>query len=328
MVISAALLRKHVFLLASDSLQGRLTGAAGQKLAATYCISSFRQSHLVPVFRLDSTRSLFRQTFPFTVSEVAHFGSVTPYETPLTYKHYELSPSPLTTEDSSRLLFGDNIGGLLIGTDLKREVVVLTAHYDHLGFSGASVYHGADDNASGTATILSVASVFDSLTRAGIRSRRSILFLLFSGEEAGLLGSRYFITHSPIPLDQLICDLNVDMVGRVDFDHRKHPDYCYLITNGQGRELQNITERANQQSVHLALNQGGYDTRNDPNRYFYRSDHFNFAKMGIPILFFTDGEHPEYHRVTDTADRISYDVLQKRATLLFQTAWQVANPTP
>ncbi len=325
--VPVTLLRKHVFLLASDSLQGRLTGTIGQKLAANYCIRSFRQNRLIPVFRIDSTHTTFRQTFPFTINEVATFGSA--YGTqPRTYKKYELSPPPLTAIDSSKMLFGDNVAGLLVGTDLKREIVVLTAHYDHLGLSGARIFHGADDNASGTATILSIASVFDSLARVGIRSRRSILFVLFSGEEGGLLGSQYFITNSPLPLDQLVCDLNVDMVGRVDQDHRKRPDYCYLITNGQGSELQHIAEDVNRQSVQLALNQGGYDTKNDPSRHFYRSDHFNFAKVGIPALFFTNGEHPDYHQITDTADRIVFDVLQKRATLLFQTAWRVANPTP
>lgn len=167
--------------------------------------------------------------------------------------------------------------------------------------------------------------MFDSLVQQGIRPRRSILFVLFSGEEGGLLGSEFFVYNSPIPLNQFVCNLNVDMVGRIDNAHRKKPNYCYLITNVQGKELQKAAEVANQQSVSLVLNRGGYDVENDPNQYFYRSDHYNFAKQGIPALFFTSGEHYDYHKPSDTADKIAYEILQKRATLVFQTAWRVAN---
>lgn len=325
--VSIPLLRKHVFTLASDSLEGRKTGTGGQRIAASYCTSSFRQSHLLPIFRFDSIRSSFRQPYAFTTTDVALFGNSRMYGSAQpTYKRNELAPLPLTAKDSSRVFFGANLAGLLIGTDLKREVVVLSAHYDHLGKSGSQVFHGADDNASGTATVLSVAAVFDSLARQGVRPRRSVLFVLFSGEEGGLLGSKYFVANSPIPLNQFVCDLNVDMVGRVDYAHRKKPNYCYLITDKPGLELQLTAERANQQSVDLALNQGGYDTKNDPERHFFRSDHYNFALSGIPVLFFTSGQHPDYHQPSDTADKIDYGVLQKRATLVFLTAWSRANP--
>ncbi|WP_460907533.1 M28 family metallopeptidase [Spirosoma areae] len=247
---------------------------------------------------------------------------------PRTYKRHELAPLPLTAKDSSRVLLSHNVAGLLIGTDLKQEVILISAHYDHLGHSGGLIFHGADDNASGTATVLGIAATFDSLAQQGVRPRRSILFVLFSGEEGGLLGSQYFVYNSPIPLSQLVCDLNVDMVGRVDNWHRKKPDYCYLLAGKQNSELKRAAEIANQQSVNLDLNQGGYDTETDPNQYFYRSDHYNFVKQGIPALFFTNGEHPDYHQPSDTADKIVYDVLQKRATLIFQTAWVVANESP
>ena len=325
--VSTPLLQKHVFTLAADSLEGRKTGTVGQRKAVTYCTSSFRQSHLLAVFRLDSVRGSFRQTYAFTTTDVALFGSSRTYGSAQpTYKRDELVPLPLTAKDSSRVSFGDNLAGLLIGSDLKQEVVVLSAHYDHLGKSGRQVFHGADDNASGTATVLSVAAVFDSLARQGIRPRRSILFVLFSGEEGGLLGSQYFLTNTPIPLNQFVCDLNVDMIGRVDEAHRGKPDYCYLIRGDQGSELQLIAEKANRQSVNLALNKGGYDTKNDLDQHFFRSDHYNFAKLGIPVLLFTSGQHSDYHRPSDTADKIEYNVLQKRATLVFQTAWSVANP--
>lgn len=324
MVVPADWLRKHVFMLASDSLQGRETGTIGQQQASIYCARSFRQSHLLAAFRIDSVQGSFRQTFAFTTTEVTLYGGVRMNGKP-TYKRHELAPLPVTARDSSHVSLSHNVGGLLMGTDLKQEVVVLSAHYDHLGKVGKRIYHGADDNASGTATILSVASVFDSLARQGVRPRRSILFLLFSGEEGGLLGSQYFVANSPIPLHQLICDLNVDMVGRADDYHSKKPNYCYLITGSQMNGLASLASRANDQSVHLALNDGGYDTDSDPKQYFYRSDHYNFVKVGIPALFFSDGEHSDYHQPSDTADKIDYELLQKRATLVFQTAWLVAN---
>lgn len=204
--VSASQLRKHVFLLASDSLQGRATGTKSQLQAALYCTRAFRQSHLVAPFRLDSIRGSFRQTFAFTITEVAHFGGSRTYGTSIQsiYKKHELIARPLTAKDSIGVLFGDNVAGLLIGTDLKQEIVVLSAHYDHLGQMDGQIFHGADDNASGTATILSVAAVFDSLAQQGIRPRRSLLFVLFSGEEAGLLGSDYFVYNSPIPLQQIV----------------------------------------------------------------------------------------------------------------------------
>ena len=332
-IVSASLLKKHVYLLASDSLQGRETGTVGQLKAAFYCTRTFRQHHLSTVFRLDSTRFSYRQAFAFTATEVANFGSMRmsgggASMAPSMYRHYELAALPVNAMDSSKVSFGDNVAGLLVGTDLKQEVVVLSAHYDHLGHSGSRVYHGADDNASGTATVLGMAALFDSLAQQGIRPRRSILFVLFSGEEAGLLGSQYFVTNSPIPIRQFVCDLNVDMVGRVDDAHRRKPDYCYLLTNEQGIELQKAAEAANRQSVNLALNQGGYDTKSDPLRFFYRSDQANFIRFGVPALFFTNGEHPDYHQPTDTAECINYEVLQKRATLIFQTAWSLANAAP
>ncbi|WP_461044149.1 M28 family peptidase [Spirosoma harenae] len=235
--VSASLLKRHVYILASDSLRGRQTGTKGQKDAALYCTKIFRQNHLLAAFRLDSTRGTFRQTFPFAITEVATFGTMRAITGSSTYKRYELAPLPVTAKDSTQLFFGDNIGGLIMGTDLKKELIVISAHYDHLGRSGGRTFHGADDNSSGTSTVLGISATFDSLAQLGIRPHRSILFALFSGEEDGLLGSEFFVQNSPISLKQFVCNLNVDMVGRVDEEHRKKPNYCYLLTDKQGVEL-------------------------------------------------------------------------------------------
>ena len=324
------LLKKHVYLLASDSLQGRETGKPGQREAAGYCTRVFRQSRLSPVFRKDSAIFSFQQTYPFISTEITPYGMVRQdarrigRSTTSVYKRYELTDAPANHRDSASSFYGQNVAGLLIGTDLKHELVIISAHYDHLGRVNGQAYPGADDNASGTASVLSIAATFDSLARVGIRPRRSILFVLFSGEEGGLIGSLYFVANFPMPLNPIVCDLNVDMVGRIDNAHRKKPDYCYLIAGPKDDILREAVARANQQSINLELSRD-FDTQSDPHQYFYRSDHYNFAKQGIPVLFFTNGEHPDYHKPTDTADRINYELLQKRATLVFQTAWLMAN---
>lgn len=318
-LVSEVLLKKHVYTLASDSLQGRETGTIGQFKAADYCVDVFKENHLLPVFQLDSLRWTFLQKYYFTPALVSFFGRMA-----VVSKRSELSNPPLANDDNNRVLFAHNVGGLLVGSDLKNEIVIISAHYDHLGKNGNLIYNGADDNASGTASVLAIAAAFDSLAQRGVRPRRSILFLLFSGEEEGLIGSKYFVEASPFALSQIICDLNVDMVGRTDFKHRKKPDYCYLIFGRQDNLLRQTVKEANQTSVNINLDYS-YDSENDPNQYYYRSDHYNFAKQGIPIAFFMDGEHPDYHQPSDSADKINYNILQKRATLVLQTAWMMAN---
>ena len=319
-LVSEVLLKKHVYTLASDSLQGRQTGTIGQYKAADYCVKTFKDNHLLPVFQLDSLWWTFLQKYYFIPALVSYFGRMT-----VTAKRSELSNPPLANDDTNQILFAHNVGALLVGSDLKNEIVIVSAHYDHLGKNGNLIYNGADDNASSTASVLAMAAAFDSLAQQGIRPRRSILFLLFSGEEGGLIGSKYFVAASPFDMNQIICDLNVDMVGRTDLKHRKRPDYCYLITGKSDKELKQTIEVANQKSVNLNLDYR-YDSENDPSQFYYRSDHYNFAKQGIPIAFFMDGEHPDYHQPSDSADKINYIVLQKRATLVFQSAWMMANP--
>lgn len=331
-LVSDSLLRRHVYHLAADSLQGRRTGTVGQQKAVAYCLRAFRASHLFAAFRADSLRSSYRQNFPIRFTSMAYYGSMPglyasqPYRS--SYQQAELINKPMSRRDSSRAMFGVNMGGLIPGTDLKQEIIMLSAHYDHLGATGKRIFHGADDNASGTAAVLSVAAVFDSLARAGVHSRRTVLFVLFSGEEDGLLGSAYFVNHPPADLNRIVCGINVDMIGRVDDAHLSRPDYCYLITNRRGDELKRVIEGVNAQRVGLQLNQGGYDTTEDPDCHFRRSDQYNLSLAGIPALLMTSGEHADYHSTTDTAEKIHYDALQKRATLLFQTAWTLANPAP
>ncbi len=233
----------------------------------------------------------------------------------------------LTQNKSNRSLTGHNVLGFIEGTDpaLKEEILVVSAHFDHLGKRGDAIYHGADDNASGTSTVLEIARTFSEAQRAGAGPRRSVLFLLVSGEEKGLLGSQYYAENPVFSLENTIANINVDMVGRVDDKHKDNPNYIYVIgADRLSTELHRINETANATYTNLVLDYT-YNARNDPNRYYYRSDHYNFAERGIPAIFYFSGTHEDYHRTTDTADKINFDKMLLVSRLIFHTAWELAN---
>lgn len=224
-------------------------------------------------------------------------------------------------------LEGSNVLGLVEGTDprLKQEYVVVTAHYDHLGKRGESVYFGADDNASGTSTVLEVCQAFVAAKNAGVGPKRSVLFMWVSGEEKGLLGSQYYSENPIFPLAQTVVNVNVDMVGRVDSKHEQNPDYIYVIgADRLSSELHQINEAANARYTQLELDYT-YNAESDPNRYYYRSDHYNFASKGIPAIFYFNGTHADYHRTSDTVEKINFEKMAKIGRLVFHTSWELAN---
>jgi len=226
-----------------------------------------------------------------------------------------------------RSLEGENVLGFIEGSDAARkdEVVIITAHYDHLGTRGDAVYNGADDNGSGTSTVLEIAEAFAKAKEAGEGPRRSVLCMLVSGEEKGLLGSRYYSENPVFPLESTVANVNVDMVGRVDEAHADDPNYIYVIgADRLSSELHEINETANQTYTQLELDYT-YNEKDDPNRYYYRSDHYNFAKKGIPAIFYFNGTHEDYHRSTDTVDKINFEKMEKIGQLVFHTAWELAN---
>lgn len=221
--------------------------------------------------------------------------------------------------------------GYMPGTDLKDEVLVFSAHYDHLGLNPKGpdkVYNGADDDGSGTTGILEIARAFAQAKKDGHGPRRSILFLGNVGEEKGLLGSEYYTDHPVFPLANTITDLNIDMIGRVGFDYIGKPDsanYVYTIGSAMlSKELHQINEDANNKYIHIDQDYK-YDDLNDPNRFYYRSDHYNFAKHGVPIIFYFNGVHADYHQVSDEVSKINFPLLAKRAQLVFYTGWELAN---
>lgn len=223
-------------------------------------------------------------------------------------------------------LLGQNLLGYIEGSDLKEELIVVSAHYDHVGTKGSSVYNGADDNASGTTTVLEIAEALQLSKLMKHGPRRSVLCLLMTGEEKGLLGSEYYVENPVFALENTVADVNIDMVGRWGADYQgTNTPYNYVIGSDRlSTDLHHINEAMNQKYSQLIINYK-YNDEADPNRFYYRSDHFNFAQKGIPAIFFFNGVHDDYHRHTDTPDKIDYDLLELRARQIFHTIWELAN---
>jgi hypothetical protein len=238
-----------------------------------------------------------------------------------------LQPVPFTFSipQQQETIISENVLGLLEGTDKKDELVVVSAHYDHLGVQHDTIYNGADDDGSGTSAVLALAQAFAQAKAAGQGPRRSILFLLNTGEEKGLLGSQYYTTHPVVPLTSTIADLNIDMVGRTDPRHSSKSEYVYVIGSDRlSPELHALNEAANKRYTHLKLDYK-YNEPNDPEQLYTRSDHYNFARYRIPVIFYTSGLHKDYHKATDDVERIEFNKLEQRTRLVFYTAWDLAN---
>ena len=225
----------------------------------------------------------------------------------------------------STILLGRNILGFFEGTDLKDEIVVVSAHYDHIGKKGDVIYNGADDNGSGTTTVLEIAEALAISKNMGQSPRRSVLCLLVTGEEKGLLGSYYYSENPVFDVDKTVADVNIDMVGRVDKKYEDNPNYIYVIGSDRlSTDLHKINENANNTYAGLTLDYK-YNDEKDPNRYYFRSDHYNFARLGIPSIFFFNGVHEDYHQPGDTVDKINFDKMQNVGRLIFHTIWDLAN---
>ena len=224
-------------------------------------------------------------------------------------------------------VLASNIVGYIEGTDLKDEYVVLSGHYDHLGMRNGVIYYGADDDGSGTTGVIDMAEAFMRAVKDGHRPRRTIVFLAVSGEEKGLWGSEYYSQHPVFPLEKTTVNLNTDMIGRID-PNRKYGDstnYVYVIGNDKlSSDLDPISKSVNDKYTKLELDYK-YNDPKDPERIYYRSDHYNFAKHGVPIIFYFDGIHKDYHKPSDTVDKINFDVMLKRVQYTFMTAWDMAN---
>lgn len=228
----------------------------------------------------------------------------------------------------------ENVVAYMEGADpqLKDEVVVLSAHYDHVGIgepdsTGDAIYNGANDDGSGTIGVLSAARAFAEAKENGVQPRRGILFLSVSGEEKGLLGSRYYSDHPIFPIEKTVANINTDMIGRVDPKHRKsdETDYVYIIgAEIISSDIDSLLKAGNARSGELTLDMR-YNDLNDPNQFYRRSDHWNFGRFGVPFVFFFNGVHEDYHRPSDEIDKINFPLLAKTARSMYATTVMVAN---
>lgn len=230
-----------------------------------------------------------------------------------------------SVEKEIKKISSENVMGYLEGSDLKDELIVVTSHYDHLGRRGDKIFNGADDDGSGTAGVMEMAEAFALAKADGNGPRRSMLFLAFTGEEKGLLGSEYYADNPVIPLANTVANLNMDMIGRNDEENYNGKDYVCLVGSDKlSTELHEISEMANETYTNLELNYV-YNDENHPEQIYYRSDHWNFAKNGIPVIFYTTGSHDDYHKETDTVEKIEREVYLQRTRLVFYTAWELVN---
>lgn len=230
-------------------------------------------------------------------------------------------------EGTNEEVDSENVVAILRGSEKPNEYVVISSHLDHIGISAnGEINNGADDDGSGTVALLEIAQAFKKAADAGNGPKRSIVFLHVTGEEKGLLGSQYYTDHDPIfPLSQTVVDLNIDMIGRIDPKRKGDRNYLYLIGSDKlSTELHNLSEEVNKKYTNIEFDYT-YNDENDPNRFYYRSDHYNFAKNNIPIIFYFNGTHDDYHRPGDTIDKINYDLLENRSRLIFYTAWEISN---
>jgi Zn-dependent M28 family amino/carboxypeptidase len=292
--ITAGELKTHLTIVASDEMQGRDTGSKGQKKAGEYLISQYKKNQI---------------PFPKGAKD-----------------YYQRIPAAfLNAISDENLPDSENIWAYIEGSEKPNEIIVISAHYDHVGTKDGEIYNGADDDGSGTVALLEIAQAFAKAKKEGHGPKRSILFIHMTGEEHGLHGSRYYSENPLFPLANTITDINIDMIGRRDEAHAKSNNYVYIIGSDYlSTDLYTICEDANKKYVHLNLDYT-YNDRNDPNRFYYRSDHYNFAKNGIPSVFLFNGVHADYHKPSDKVEKIEFDALAKRAKLGFATAWELAN---
>ena len=300
--ITAEDLKEYLYVYASDEFEGRNTGEAGQKKAVEYLRNFYIKNEIEAG---DPDKDYFQK---------------------MTLNIRRGNEGEVDTE---------NVIAIIRGTEIPDEYVILTAHLDHVGYGRTGsragrnvnkIHNGADDDGSGTVAVLEIAQAFKEASKKGKGPKRSIVFLHVTGEEKGLLGSAYYADNPIYPLEDTVTNLNLDMIGRTDPTREgKNREYIYIIgSDHDSQDLHNLSELTNSKTVNIELDYR-FNAKDDPQRFYYRSDHYNFAKNGIPIIFYFSGTHPDYHMPSDTPDKIEYDLLEVRSRLVFYTAWNIAN---
>ena len=292
--ITTESLTTNLTIIASDEMEGRETGSEGQKKAGRYMIDFYKKNGI---------------GFP---------KGATSYYQPIPAAY-------LNAKYKENLKDSENIWAFIEGSEKPEEIVVISAHYDHVGIKNEEVYNGADDDGSGTVAIMEIAAAFQKAKNEGHGPKRSILILHVTGEEHGLHGSRYYSENPLFPLANTVADVNIDMIGRRDEFHKDNNNYVYLIGSDYlSTDLYKVCEEVNKKNNLLTIDYK-YNDKKDPNRFYYRSDHYNFAKNGIPSVFLFNGVHADYHKATDEVNKIEFDALTKRAQFAFAIVWEIAN---
>jgi hypothetical protein len=284
-------LKTHLYAFSSDSLEGRGVGEKGQKLAAEFLKNYYQNENIK-----------------------SPFGGG---------NYFQTIPSSFF---SKNIKDSENVLAYIKGSEKPDEILIISAHLDHLGVSkDGKIFNGADDDGSGTVALMEMAQAFHLAQKAGFSPKRSILFLHLTGEEIGQKGSEFYIKYPVFDLANTLANLNIDMIGRIDDLHKNNKDYIYLIGSDRlSKELHYISDKINSTFLNINIDYR-YNTENDRNNYYERSDHYSFANQGIPVIFYFNGEHDDYHKVSDTPDKIDYPMLERRTKLIFATAWQLAN---
>jgi hypothetical protein len=289
--ITSEELKTYLYQFTSKDFEGRKTGEPGQKRASAFLKIYYQNENI------DSP-----------------FGEK---------NYYQTIPSSFLNENTKS---SENVLAYVEGIEKPEEVIIISAHLDHLGISeNGEINSGADDDGSGTVAIMEMAQAFALAKKEGYGPKRSILFLHLTAEEIGKKGSAFYTKYPVFPLENTLTNLNIDMIGRVDEIHKNNKDYIYLIGSDRlSKELHYLSEKVNTTYYNINIDYR-YNAERESNNYYTRSDHYNFALHGIPVIFYFNGEHQDYHKPSDTPDKIDYALLEKRTKLVFATAWQIAN---
>ncbi len=283
-------LMELLYVYASDYFSGRETGTQGQKIAVDFLKTYYKRQGIAAA---EGTEDYFQK---------------------------------MSLDIKGETIDTENVVAIIPGTEKPEEYIIISSHLDHVGTRDGKIYNGADDDGSGTVALLEIAEAFNRASQEGYGPKRSVVFIHLTGEEKGLLGSKYYSDNPLYPIANTVANLNIDMVGRLDPKRENpNPNYVYLIGSDRlSQELHEVSEAINTKYTQLELDYT-FNTEDDPNRFYFRSDHYNFAKKNIPIIFYFNGTHEDYHKHTDTPDKINYPILAKRTKLIFHTAWELAN---
>lgn len=289
--ITSEELSTHLYKFSSKEFEGRRVGEIGQKKAAEFLKNYYTSEEILSPWKNSN--------------------------------YYQIIPKEFFSKNINA---SENVLAYIEGSQYPDDVIIISAHLDHLGINDdGKINYGADDDGSGTVAIMEMAQAFQKAKKEGKGPKRSILFLHLTAEEIGKRGSEFYVQNPVFPLENTITNLNIDMIGRVDDIHKNNKNYIYLIGSDRlSKELHYLSEKVNNAFFNIELDYR-YNAEREQNNYYTRSDHYNFAVNGIPVIFYFNGEHSDYHNPTDTPDKIDYHLLEKRTKLIFATAWQIAN---